>query len=95
MFTLPEASCIEITGDTTFYAYNQNRNIRDTYRLNGLSWIKTATSSNNMGGYNPSVCYNGSVFVPSAVSGFILLSAILIILAFFSTILVWFRRVRR
>ena len=95
MFEVPDYSCIEINNDTTIYAYNQARTVRDTFRVSGLSWVKTATATSSYGTYNPSFCYDKDVFVPSTVSGFIILSAVIIILAFFSTILVWFRRVRR
>lgn len=85
-FQVPSAetySCIQRQSDTTIYAYKSN--VRDTYIINGLTWEKTGTQSYT-GNLNNIVCVTGYQ-IPSQVTGFIVLSALLVVGAIFNHII--------
>lgn len=82
-FDIPEGyTCVVRSNDTTLYAYQNSR--RDTYTQNGLSWQKTATSTNFSLPSNP-VCVSIPQ-IPSSILTGILVSATFIALGAFSMI---------
>lgn len=94
MFRVPSGySCITIPSSDVIYAYNSN--VRDTFRLSGLYWVKVDSSPLSSSYNYCSYSYAGDYYAPSSVSGQLILSATLVVLSFFATVLVWFRRVRR
>lgn len=87
-------NCLDVSNNNFIYAYTGNR--RDTYRLNGMIWTKTGQSTSSSS-YNCSsmqvFSFTGSHFVPYDQMGFIILSSTIVVLAFFSVILNWFKGV--
>lgn len=82
-FSIPEGyTCVIRSNDTTLYAYRSSQ--RDTYIQNGLSWQRTATSTNTSLPTNP-VCVS-TPQIPSSILTGALVSATFIALGAFSMI---------
>lgn len=81
--------CLTRQNDTTVYGYQGNR--RDTYTLNGLTWQKTATSTNSSTPAN-SVCVT-TPQIPSTIQTGLVVGGVLIALGFFVVISKIVRRV--
>lgn len=88
-YKLPDGySCIDVVNDDTLYAYLSNR--RDTYRLNGFKWEKTAETSYSYG-VACNYGFKSGYYVPHDHSAAMILPAILVVLAIFHIILNFFK----
>ena len=92
-FELPaDYDCVVRQNDTTLYAYGNGR--RDTYTINGLSWLKTATSSQSWGNIPDNAICQTTAQIPSAIVPSFVFVGSAFVLAFFILIYKLFGKVR-
>lgn len=92
-FELPTGyDCVTRQSDTTLYAYGNGD--RDTYTINGFTWLKTGTSSQSWSGVPDNAICQSTAQIPSAfVPSFVLVGSAFV-LAFFILVYKIFGKVR-